>query len=69
MICGSASAWNGYIGNKDSLDCANANTALQQNAYYLFWNPERNGKDNVSVTSALTNSVKIRLWGNTALKG
>jgi len=56
-------AWTGFIGNKDSSNCAAANNNLIANAYYVT------PIGRVYVTSALTNSVNVGLWGNTKLKG
>jgi len=57
-------AWDGFTGNKDSYNCASANTALHQNAYYTLPDLTK-----VKVTPALTDSVRVGLWSNTALRG
>ena len=66
--CGQWS-WYGVTGNKDDPDCASANTALENNANYLVWNPQTYVYDRSNVFFGLTDSIKVRLWSNTALKG
>jgi len=57
-------AWNGFTGNVASSNCASANSKLAQNAYYIGLDGSR-----TYVTSALTDSVNIALWGNTKFNG
>ena len=60
--CGQWS-WDGYLGNKDHPNCANANTELQTYAYFVL--PD--GRQ-ANVTRQLTNSVSSGLWSNTVLR-
>jgi len=61
--------WDVFIGNPSSAGCAFANSALQNNSYYVVWNPETKVYDRVNVFFGLTDSITVRLWNNTALKG
>jgi len=61
--CGQWS-WNGITGSVGSTDCASANTALQQNAFYIISDGSR-----IKVPASLTDSINRGLWSNTVLKG
>jgi len=54
--CGKWS-YDGTTGDPNSSECSKANTALQKNAYYTTPDGEK-----IRVTSALTDSLNIRLW-------
>jgi len=61
--CGQWPWIDGFTGSKDTTNCAAANKNLIANAYYLA-----NGV-RIYVTSNLTTSVNVGLWGNTKLNG
>jgi len=63
--CGQWPWIDGFTGNKTSSGCVTANYNLTRNAYYIVPDPPTK----VYVTSALTDSVNVGLWGNTKLKG
>jgi len=62
--CGQWPWIDGFTGNVASSNCASANSKLAQNAYYIGLDGSR-----TYVTSALTDSVNIALWGNTKFNG
>jgi hypothetical protein len=61
--CGQWS-WNGITGSVGSTDCASANTALQQNAFYIT-----SAGVKINVPTSLTDSINKGLWSNTVLAG
>jgi len=62
--CGQWPWIDGFRGNKDSPNCAGANADLIKNTYYTALDMSL-----MKVTSNLTTSVNVGLWGNTQLKG
>jgi hypothetical protein len=58
----------GATGAVTSSDCASANSALLQNAFYVAPNADGTGKVKIPISSALIESINIGLWSNLALK-
>jgi len=56
--CGQWKWIDGTIGNVNSLECTNANAALQSQAFY----------DGIPVSSLFIYSVNLRLWSNSNLQ-